>query len=35
MTSMYGHSVTLTLHTHDDGYADDPTYALFDNVVLN
>jgi len=27
-----GHSVTLTLTSHDDNYAGDPTYTLFDDV---
>jgi hypothetical protein len=29
-----GHSYTLTLTSHDDDYAGDPTYTLFDDVVL-
>ena len=29
-----GHSVTLTLANHDDNYASDPTYTLFDDVVV-
>jgi hypothetical protein len=29
-----GHSYTLTLTSHDDNYAGDPTYALFDDVAL-
>jgi hypothetical protein len=28
-----GHSYTLTLISHDDNYAGDPTYTLFDDVV--
>lgn len=30
-----GASYTLTLTSHDDNYASDPTYTLFDDVVLN
>jgi hypothetical protein len=30
-----GHSYTLKLISHDDNYATDPTYTLFDDVVLN
>ena len=30
-----GHSYTLTLTNHDDNYAADPTYTLFDNVTVN
>jgi hypothetical protein len=30
-----GHSYTLTLVSHDDNYAGDPTYTLFDDVVIN
>jgi len=30
-----GHSYTLTLISHDDNYAADPTFALYDDVVLN
>ena len=29
-----GHSYTLTLLSHDDNYAGDPTYTLFDDVAL-
>src|SRR5579859_1020200 len=29
-----GHSYTLTLTSHDDNYAADPTYTLFDDVTL-
>ena len=29
-----GHSYTLTLLSHDDNYAGDPTYTLFDDVTL-
>jgi hemolysin activation/secretion protein len=29
-----GHSYTLTLTSHDDNYASDPTYTLFDDVLL-
>jgi len=30
-----GHNYTLTLTSHDDNYAGDPTYTLFDDVTLN
>ena len=30
-----GHSVTLTLTSHDDNYAGDPTYTLFDDVAAS
>jgi hypothetical protein len=29
-----GHSVTLTLTSHDDNYAGDPTYTLYDSVSV-
>ena len=29
-----GHSYTLTLTSHDDNYASDPTYVLYDDVTL-
>jgi hypothetical protein len=29
-----GHSYTLSLTSHDDNYAGDPTYTLYDDVVL-
>src|SRR5205823_11716413 len=29
-----GHSVTLTLSNHDDNYAGDPTYTLYDDVAI-
>ena len=29
-----GHSYTLTLTSHDDNYASDPTYTLYDDVSL-
>ena len=29
-----GHSYTLTLANHDDNYSADPTYTLYDDVVL-
>ena len=29
-----GHSYTLSLTSHDDNYASDPTYTLFDDVAL-
>ncbi len=30
-----GHSYTLTLTSHDDNYAADPTYTLFDDVTIH
>ena len=30
-----GHTYTLTLTSHDDNYAGDPTYTLFDDVALS
>ncbi|WP_425558640.1 hypothetical protein [Catenulispora subtropica] len=30
-----GHSYTLTLTSHDDNYAGDPTYTLFDDVAAS
>ena len=32
VTSMAGHSVTLTLVNHDDNYSGDATYTDFDDV---
>ena len=29
-----GHTYTVTLNSHDDNYAGDPTYTLFDDVAL-
>ncbi len=29
-----GHSYTLTLISHDDNYAGDPTYTLYDDIVI-
>jgi hypothetical protein len=29
-----GHSYTLTLISHDDNYAGDPTYTKFDDVTV-
>jgi serine protease len=29
-----GHSYTLTLISHDDNYAGDATYTLYDDVVI-
>ena len=34
LTTQAGHSVTLTLTSHDDNYAADPTYTLWDDVVF-
>jgi hypothetical protein len=31
---MAGHSVTLTLLSHDDDYFADPTYTWFDDVIV-
>ncbi|MFI5274320.1 MAG: hypothetical protein ACHQ4H_14900, partial [Ktedonobacterales bacterium] len=30
-----GHSVTLTLISHDDNYTGDPTYTRFDDVAVS
>ena len=30
-----GHNVTLALASHDDNYAGDPTYTLYDDVVVS
>jgi serine protease len=30
-----GHSYTLTLTSHDDNYAGDPTYTLYDDVTVS
>jgi hypothetical protein len=30
-----GHSYTLTLLDHDDNYAGDPTYTLYDDVAIS
>ncbi len=30
-----GHSYTLTLVSHDDNYAGDPTHTLFDDVAVS
>jgi len=35
VSGMVGHSVTLTLLSHDDNYATDPTYTLFDDVSVS
>jgi len=29
-----GHSYMLTLTSHDDNYPSDPTYTLYDDVVI-
>lgn len=34
VSSMAGHSITLTLVSHDDGYPTDPTYTWFDDVTV-
>jgi hypothetical protein len=34
VASSAGHSVTLTLTSHDDNYAGDATYTYFDNVTV-
>ena len=33
-TLIAGHSYTLTLTSHDDNYAGDPTFTLFDDVAI-
>ncbi|HEY6963374.1 MAG TPA: hypothetical protein VI408_15930 [Gaiellaceae bacterium] len=33
-SSLAGQTVVLRLNTHDDGYASDPTYALYDDVTV-
>jgi serine protease len=33
-TLVGSHSYTLTLIDHDDNYASDPTYTLYDDVVV-
>jgi hypothetical protein len=35
MSPYAGQSVVLYFNVHDDGVADDPTYALFDDISLN
>ena len=35
VSSRAGHSVTLTLTSHDDNYAGDATYTLFDDVTVS
>jgi len=30
-----GHSYTLTLVSHDDNYAGDPTFTLYDDVTVS
>ena len=30
-----GHSYTLTLISHDDNYASDPTFTLYDDVATS
>jgi len=35
VSGMAGHSVTLTLSNHDDGYPADPTYTYYDDVVVS
>jgi hypothetical protein len=34
LTAQAGHSVTLTLTSHEDTYARDPTYTLYDDVAF-
>ena len=34
VSGIVGHSVTLTLTSHDDDYPADPTYTLYDDVAL-
>jgi hypothetical protein len=35
VSSRAGHSVTLTLTSHDDNYTGDATYTLFDDVTVS
>jgi hypothetical protein len=35
MSPYAGQSVVLYFNVHDDGYPDDPTYALFDDISLS
>jgi serine protease len=35
VTITAGHSYTLTLTSHDDNYAGDPTFTLFDDVATS
>ena len=35
MSAYAGQSVVLYFNVHDDGYPDDPTYALFDDISLS
>jgi hypothetical protein len=35
VTITAGHSFTLTLTSHDDNYASDPSFTLFDDVVTS
>jgi hypothetical protein len=35
VTLIGGHVYTLTLIDHDDNYATDPTYTLFDDVTVS
>jgi hypothetical protein len=34
LAAQAGHSVTLTLTSHDDGFPGDPTYTIYDDVVF-
>jgi hypothetical protein len=34
LAAQAGHGVTLTLTSHDDNYARDPTWTLFDDVAV-
>ena len=34
-SSLAGQTVVVRLNTHDDGYASDPTYALFDDIAFS
>jgi hypothetical protein len=35
MNAYQGQTVVVRLNVHDDGYPDDPTYALFDDISLS
>jgi len=34
VSAQAGHSVTLKLVSHDDNIATDPTYTLYDDVIV-
>jgi hypothetical protein len=35
ISTQAGHSLTLTLISHDDNYPGDPTYTLYDDVIVH